>query len=250
MGPHRSRAVWLLPWSGSRPWPCDACGMIPGHGGGGSLPVCGGLVFEGSVLAYNPTMNEAEWIPVHRLTNDLTLAEERSTMALANYVSCAPAEAAWIAMLGAHQMVSCLNSSSSEEDKTWHPELQTTDTEPEEEEENEDGAEQTDPEEMEPDNRQHPWDWEAVIEESEGLAYNDLWSDTMDSTATVMGADDSQGPTLSLPDEAINSPPHTPRSVTLCMPGSPKDQMLPLEVAITSRDAIEVHADETELDNL
>ena len=196
--------------------------------GGAYLCVVRGLVFEGSVLAYNPTMNEAEWIPVHRL-----------------------AEAAWIARLGAHQMVSCPDSSSSEENKTWHPELQTTDTEPEQEEENEDGAEQTDlEEEMEPDNRQHPWDWEAVIEESEGLAYNDLWSDTMDSTATVMGADDSQGPTLSLHDEAINSPPHTPRSVTPCMPGSPMDQMLPLEVTITSRDAIEVHADETELDNL
>ena len=86
-------------------------------------------MFEGSVLAYNPTMNEAEWIPVRGLTNDLTWAEERSAVALANYVPCAPAEVAQRARFGAHRMVSCPDSSSSEEDKAWHPELQTTDTE-------------------------------------------------------------------------------------------------------------------------
>ena len=42
------------------------------------------LVFEGSVLAYNPARDEAEWVPVCGLANDLTWAEERSTMALAN----------------------------------------------------------------------------------------------------------------------------------------------------------------------
>ena len=29
------------------------------------------LVFEGSILAYNPTLNEAEWVPVCDLANDL-----------------------------------------------------------------------------------------------------------------------------------------------------------------------------------
>ena len=58
-------------------------------------------MFEGSVLAYNPAMNEADWIPVHRLANDLTWAKERSTVALANYVPCTPAEAAQMARLGA-----------------------------------------------------------------------------------------------------------------------------------------------------
>ena len=44
------------------------------------------LVFEGSVLAYNPTRDEAEWVPMWGLTNDLTWVEEMSTMVLANYV--------------------------------------------------------------------------------------------------------------------------------------------------------------------
>ena len=41
---------------------------------GAYLCVVRGLVFEGSVLTYNPTMNEVEWIPVH----GLAWAEERS----------------------------------------------------------------------------------------------------------------------------------------------------------------------------
>ena len=58
-----------------------------------------------------------------------------------------------------------------------HPKPQTTDTELEWEE-SEKGAGQTDPEEeVEPDRWQHLQDWEAVIEGSEGLAYNDPWSD-------------------------------------------------------------------------
>ena len=131
-----------------------------------------------------------------------------------------------------------------------HPEPQTTDTELEREE-SEDGAGQTDSEEeAEPDRWQHPWDWEAVIEGSEGLAYNDPRSDSMDSMATVMGADNSQRPALSLHDKAVNCLSNTPRSTTLHMPGSPMDQILPLEVAVTNRDAVKVHLDEDELNNL
>ena len=59
------------------------------------------LVFEGSILAYNPTKNEAEWILVRGLANDLTWAEERSAVPLANYVPCIPDEEALIARLGA-----------------------------------------------------------------------------------------------------------------------------------------------------
>ena len=92
----------------------------------------------------------------------------------------------------------------------WHPELQTTDTEPEWEEESEDRARQTDPEEeAEPNRWQHLWDWEAIMEGSEGLAYDDPWSDSTDSMAMVMGTDGPQGPALSLHDEAANHPPHT-----------------------------------------
>ena len=59
------------------------------------------LVFEGSVLAYNPTRDEAEWVPAHGLANDLTWAEERSAVALANYVPHVSQEVAQIARLGA-----------------------------------------------------------------------------------------------------------------------------------------------------
>ena len=59
------------------------------------------LVFEGSSLAYNPTKNEVECVPVHGLANDLTWAQERSTVALANYVPHIPKEVGWITRLGA-----------------------------------------------------------------------------------------------------------------------------------------------------
>ena len=39
--------------------------------GGAYLCTVRALVFEGSVLAYNPTMNEVEWVPVCGLANDL-----------------------------------------------------------------------------------------------------------------------------------------------------------------------------------
>ena len=57
------------------------------------------LVFEGSVLAYNPVMNEAEWVPMCGLSNDLTQAEERSAIALANYVPYIHKEVACIMRL-------------------------------------------------------------------------------------------------------------------------------------------------------
>ena len=61
--------------------------------GGAYLCIVRAQVFEGSVLAYNTAMNEAEWIPVHSLANDLTWNEERYAVALANYVPHIPAEA-------------------------------------------------------------------------------------------------------------------------------------------------------------
>ena len=122
------------------------------------------------------------------------------------------------------------------------------DTAPEQEEESEDGARQTDPEkEAEPNRQRCLQDWEAIMEESEGLAYDDLQSD---SNATVMGADSPQGSALSLHDEASNCLSHTPRHAAPHMLGSPMDHMPPLEAAIASGDAIEVHVDEAELDNL
>ena len=60
------------------------------------------------------------------------------------------------------------------EEEVQHPKPQTTDTEHKQGEESEDGARQTDhEEEAEPNRRWHPQDWEAVMEGSEGLAYDD-----------------------------------------------------------------------------
>ena len=42
--------------------------------GGAYLCIARALVFEGSVLVYNPAMNEVEWVPMHSLANDLTWA--------------------------------------------------------------------------------------------------------------------------------------------------------------------------------
>ena len=74
--------------------------------GGTYLCTARALVFEGSILTYNPTLNEAEWVPVCSLANDLSWAEERSAMALANYVPHTSAEAAWIVRLRAGRVMS------------------------------------------------------------------------------------------------------------------------------------------------
>ena len=105
------------------------------------------LVFKGSILAYNPTLNEAEWVPACGLANDLSWAEERSAVALANYVLHAPAKVARIARLEAGKIVSCPgddSSTSTEEKEAWHSDTQSTnpptDTDPEAGDESEDGA--------------------------------------------------------------------------------------------------------------
>ena len=69
------------------------------------------------------------------------------------------------------------------------------------------------------------------MEGLQGLAYDDPQSD---SEAMVMGADCPWGP-MSLP--------HPQSPVTLHMPGSPMDQLQPME-------AVEVHVNESELEDL
>ena len=59
------------------------------------------LTFEGSVLAYNPTCNKAEWVLTQGLVNDLTPGKERSAVALTNYVLWVTSEVVQIARLGA-----------------------------------------------------------------------------------------------------------------------------------------------------
>ena len=48
--------------------------------------VAQGLFLEGSMLAYDPTSNEAEWIPVWGMASDLSQAEEASARELSNMV--------------------------------------------------------------------------------------------------------------------------------------------------------------------
>ena len=87
------------------------------------------LVFEGSVLVYNPARDEAEWVPTRSITNDLSWVEERSAVALANYVPCIPQEVDCIAELRARHLMGWFNNSSSEEEDD--EQMQEEDGEPE-----------------------------------------------------------------------------------------------------------------------
>ena len=44
------------------------------------------LVFEGSALVYDPTTNQAKWVPVRGMVDDLSPTGERSALALCNLV--------------------------------------------------------------------------------------------------------------------------------------------------------------------
>ena len=90
------------------------------------------LAFKGSVLAYNPARDEAEWVPTCTFTNDLTWAQEKSAVALVNYVPHVSQEAGRIARLGAHRLISWPDDSSTsgEEDE----ELEEDEEQEEEEE--------------------------------------------------------------------------------------------------------------------
>ena len=141
-------------------------------------------------------------------------------------VPCIPAEAARIARLRASRIVSCpSNDSSTSAEEAQHSDTQSTNpptgTDPRLGDDSEDRARgQTDPEDAAEQNQWwHPRNWEAIIEEAEGLAYDDPRSDT-------------------------------PRREAPCMSGSPMDHMLLLEAAVAGGDAIEVHVDKAELDKL
>ena len=45
-----------------------------------------GLLFEGNTLAYDSASNEAEWVPMWGMAEDLSQAEEASTRELSNMV--------------------------------------------------------------------------------------------------------------------------------------------------------------------
>ena len=80
------------------------------------LCVMRALVYEGSILVYNPTRDEVEWVPICDIANDLSHGKERSVVALANFVPCIPHKADHITELGARHLVGWSNDSSSEEE--------------------------------------------------------------------------------------------------------------------------------------
>ena len=65
---------------------------------------------------------------------------------------------------------------------------------------------------------QHFQDWETIMEESEGLAYDDPHCS---SDATIMGVDSPPGPPLSSRDKSADSPPNTPGGLACHLLGSP-----------------------------
>ena len=74
-----------------------------------------GLIFEGSILVYDPTRDEVEWVPTHRVANDLSWAEERMAVMLANFVPHAGQEADRIAGLRTCRLAWTDDSSLEEE---------------------------------------------------------------------------------------------------------------------------------------
>ena len=54
------------------------------------LCVVQALVFEGSILVYNPPRDKVEWVPANAIANDLSWAEERSAVALVNFAPRVP----------------------------------------------------------------------------------------------------------------------------------------------------------------
>ena len=83
---------------------------------GAYLCAAQGLIIKGSILAYNAARDEAEWVPARRVANDLSWAEERMAIALANFVPCIPQEADCIAKLGACRLLGWADDSPLEED--------------------------------------------------------------------------------------------------------------------------------------
>ena len=194
------------------------------------------LVFEGSILMYNPTLNEAKWVPTCGLANNLSWAKERSVVALANYVPYTQGEAERMARLGAGQLMSCPGDDSSmmsmegEESRssdTCSMGLHTdTDCKVSKKGEEPVGSEEGANGWMSPgegakanlctDQCQYSQNWESIMEESEGLVYEDPRSS---SDATIMGVDNPLVPPLSSCDESGNSPPTTLRGSALTLTG-------------------------------
>ena len=179
-----------------------------------------GLIFEGSILAYNAARDKAEWVPTHGVANDLSWAEERMAVTLANFVPHIPQEVDRIAELGACHLLGWADDSPSEEDDE---QTQEEEDEPEGDEHKEaEQREEEDPTDLEEQGetglganpQRRSWEWGSMIDNEQPLAFDDLRSD---SDTMVGGC----------------SPAH----LTLQVPGSPQD-------------AMEVHAQDSEVEAL
>ena len=219
-------------------------------------------------------LNEAEWIPTRGLANDLSWGDERSIVALANYIPCAQKEGKRIARLRVSRVVSSPDDDKSttsmeEEEESQFSDAPSTspqtdmDHEADEESEGAKGSEgdvsrQKSTEEgveASPHIDQHwcTWNWKSIMEESEGLAFDDPRSG---SDTTVTGVDSLSVPPSSPHDEFGDSLPTMSRGSAPHSQESPMEagKMPPLTAAVTmpasSVDAVEVHVSQSELGNL
>ena len=223
---------------------------------------------------YNPKINEAEWIPMRGLANDLSWGEERSMVALANYIPHVQKEGKRIARLRVRRVVSSLDNDTSTMSMEEEEELQFSDApsmslptdmdcEADEESEGAEGSKgdvsgQKSAEEgveVSPriDQHRRAQNWGPVMEEYEGLAFDDPCSG---SDTTVTGADSPSAPLSSPRDKSGDSQPTMSRGSAPCSQESPMEAggMLPLTAVVTtpasSVDTVEVHVSQSELDNL
>ena len=97
------------------------------------------LIFEGSILAYNPARDEVEWVPTCSITNDLSWVEERSAFTLANFFPHAPHKVAHIAELERCCLTGWLDESSEEEEGNDDGQEEKGDDDSQEEEGDDDG---------------------------------------------------------------------------------------------------------------
>ena len=219
-------------------------------------------------------LNEAEWIPMRGLANDLSWGEERSMVALANYVPHVQKEGKRIARLRVSRVVSSPDDDRSTTSMEEEEESQFSDTpsmspwtdmdhEADKESEGAEGSKGDmsgwkSPEEgseasLRIDQHQHSQNWESMMEESEGLAFDNPCSG---SDTTITRADSPLAPSFSPCDESGDSPPTRSRGSAPHSQGSPMEagRMLPLTVTVamlaSGADAVEVHVSQSELDNL
>ena len=158
------------------------------------------LIFEGSVLAYDPTMDEAKWVPTCRVANNLSWAEERMVVTLANFAPHTSREADHITELGTCHLLAWTDDSSSEDDdeqaqedddeQVWEEDDKQMQEEDDEHKETEERGESKP--QVPPHNEMHgrdeaeqgmetwrrSWEWASIMDDEQPLTFNDPWSDS------------------------------------------------------------------------